>query len=102
MTNLADIRKQIEALEAQAAALVQKEKQGAIAQAKKIIAEFNLTATDLGFGGSRRASRGPRSGAAVKYRNAKGETWSGGRGRKPKWVSEALARGEDIEKYRVG
>jgi DNA-binding protein H-NS len=39
--------------------------------------------------------------AAVMYQ--KGDlTWSGAaRGRKPKWVIEAQAAGEDIEKYRV-
>ena len=39
--------------------------------------------------------------AVVKYRGPNGETWSGGRGRKPAWVQAILDAGGDIEKYRV-
>jgi len=37
----------------------------------------------------------------VKYKNANGETWAGGLGRKPRWVADILAQGGDIEQYRV-
>ncbi|EHL24800.1 histone family protein nucleoid-structuring protein H-NS [Acidovorax sp. NO-1] len=37
----------------------------------------------------------------VKYRNELGETWGGGVGPRPKWIKDAIARGEDIEKYSV-
>lgn len=39
--------------------------------------------------------------AVVKYRGPNGETWGGGRGRKPTWVQEIVDAGGDIEKYRV-
>ncbi|WP_458096171.1 H-NS histone family protein [Roseomonas sp. WA12] len=35
---------------------------------------------------------------AAKYRNETGETWSG-RGRMPKWLSEAVGRGRDKEDF---
>ncbi len=39
--------------------------------------------------------------AAPKYRGPNGETWGGGRGKRPQWVNAALAAGVDLEKYRV-
>jgi DNA-binding protein H-NS len=39
--------------------------------------------------------------AEVKYRGPNGETWGGGRGRKPGWVQAILDAGGDIEKYKV-
>jgi len=44
------------------------------------------------------AKSGP---AAVKFRNDQGETWSGGRGRKPNWVLEVVNSGGDMEKFRI-
>ncbi|NKC30254.1 H-NS histone family protein [Falsiroseomonas selenitidurans] len=50
------------------------------------------------------AKRKPRKDAgrsvAAKYRSPTGATWSG-RGRRPGWVTEALARGTDLEAFRV-
>ena len=37
----------------------------------------------------------------VKYRGPNGETWGGGRGRKPAWVQAILDAGGDIEKFKV-
>jgi DNA-binding protein H-NS len=37
----------------------------------------------------------------VKYRGPNGETWGGGRGRKPRWVQEALKAGKKIEDFAV-
>ena len=30
-----------------------------------------------------------------------GETWSGGRGRKPRWVTEALAAGKSLSDFEI-
>ena len=37
----------------------------------------------------------------VKYRGPNGETWSGGRGRKPGWVQAIVDAGGNIEDYKV-
>lgn len=37
----------------------------------------------------------------VTYRGPNGETWGGGRGRKPAWVQAILDAGGDIEKFKV-
>ncbi|RYX90588.1 MAG: H-NS histone family protein, partial [Bradyrhizobiaceae bacterium] len=36
-----------------------------------------------------------------RYRGPAGETWSGGRGRKPRWVSEALAAGKSLSDFEI-
>ena len=42
-----------------------------------------------------------KASAVVKYRGPNGETWSGGRGRKPAWIQKILDDGGDIEKYKI-
>ncbi|WP_439594868.1 H-NS histone family protein [Falsiroseomonas sp.] len=48
--------------------------------------------------------RKPRKDAgqpvAVKYRSPTGDTWSG-RGRRPGWLTEALAKGKSVEDFRA-
>ncbi|MDR2851801.1 MAG: H-NS histone family protein [Burkholderiaceae bacterium] len=89
----------IEQLRKEAQVLRNQERVGVIEELRAKIAEYEISASDLKL--SPRRSR--RSDArVVKYRNpATGETWSGGRGRKPRWIQEALARGEDIARYKI-
>jgi len=79
---------------------------------KNKVAEYGFTPSQifgntLGASNSLRAPRGTnkeKKGTPVKvikYKNADGLTWSGGRGPKPKWVVEVLSTGGDIEQYRV-
>ena len=82
-----------------------------LAELKKQIADYGFTAADLFE--QPKPPRKPRTAnkakddaakptAEAKYRNPKtGETWSGGRGRKPAWVVEATAKGIDIETFRI-
>ena len=72
---------------------------------KQKMKSYGLTAQDLGLPGSRatprRKSAGPAVKTVVKYRGPDGEGWSGGRGRKPRWVTEALAKGKKLEDFAV-
>jgi DNA-binding protein H-NS len=99
MSTYAEIQKQITELQKKAAQLKTQERQQAIAQAKALIAEHGLSAQELGLSGNARKSA--RNKSKVKYRDGQGNTWSGGRGRKPDWVKAILAAGQDIEKYAV-
>jgi DNA-binding protein H-NS len=73
-----------------------------VADIKEKIEAYGLTAQDLGFGGSTRKTRAPAAKkTAVRYRGPNGETWSGGRGRKPRWVTEALAKGKKLEDFEI-
>ena len=50
---------------------------------------------------AKRAASTPAPKAAAKYRSPTGETWSGGRGRKPRWVTEALAAGKSLTDFEI-
>jgi len=103
---LAEINESIAALQKEAADLIQAEKATIIEDMKKNIADFGITADELGFGvpakaASKSKSSAPKTKAPVMYKNDEGKTWSGGRGPKPKWIKEIQDAGGDIEKYRV-
>jgi DNA-binding protein H-NS len=116
-----DMQKQIQALQAKAAELRKKEAEEVIARIKEAIAEYQLTASDLGLGAKRRpktkaASVVPRKKSAaqaktskrgrtlgkvpVKYRDKSGNTWTG-RGNQPVWLREAIKGGAKLESFRV-
>jgi DNA-binding protein H-NS len=90
------IRAQIAKLEQQAETLRQTQVKAVIAQLKKTIDEYGLTAEELGLGavkakakalrGVRKAAGTRKSVGAAKYRDPKsGQTWTG-RGRPPAWI----------------
>lgn len=93
-------------LRKQAEELRNHERAGIIDQVLQQIAEYSLTAADLKLSG--RASKGTsssqktkRTPAPAKYQGPDGQTWSGGRGRKPGWVTEALAAGKSLSDYEI-
>ena len=92
-----------------AKAALQEKKQGARAQ---LIEEMRQKAAQLGLElgdlldkpGPRTNVRKPRSDAgkavAAKYRSPEGETWTG-RGRMPRWLTEAMHHGKAKEDFAV-
>ncbi len=100
---------QIAQLRKQADELRNRERSGVIDDIRKKISEYGLTAADLKLsagrtgaasGGKRNVAAAPVKSAA-KYRSEAGETWSGGRGRKPRWVTEALAAGKSLSDFEI-
>lgn len=90
-----DLLAQREALEAQINEVLQKEKAGAITQARELVASFSLTEADV-FPSGRRTSSIKGTTVAPKYRNPNtGETWTG-RGKAPAWI-----RNEDRTKFAI-
>ncbi|TXI72679.1 MAG: H-NS histone family protein [Dokdonella sp.] len=90
----AELEKQIEATRSLEVA-------AAIAQAKQLIAEYGLTATDLGFRfavGAPSVVTKVRSPVAAKYRGPQGETWSG-RGKAPKWLTSLIDQGREKDEF---
>lgn len=100
-----ELQAQIKKLTEQAQAVKKTEIETVLKDMKANIEKYGLTADQLGFTTApkktvKKASTGTK-GAVVMYQNGD-LTWSGAaRGRKPKWVMEAQAAGEDLEKYRV-
>lgn len=86
MATYKQLTAQLEKLQVQVVEAREKEIEATIAQIKAQIAEYDITAEELGFSG-KRESRG-QSGLPAKYRNPKtGQTWSG-RGRVPGWIGK--------------
>jgi DNA-binding protein H-NS len=98
-----ELKEQAEKLLAEAERMREQEISEAIADIRKKIDVYGLTAADLGLarntGGP--ISRPKAAKSAVKYRGPNGEPWSGGRGRKPQWVAQALKDGRDLEEFAV-
>ncbi len=109
-SSLADINSQIKKhdeqiaqLRKQAEDLRNQERAGVIEELRKKIAEFGLTAADLKLSarGGKRTAGVVAAKTAAKYRSPNGETWSGGRGRKPRWITEALAAGKSLSDFEI-
>lgn len=108
---LSQIEAQIKKLQAEAAALREKEVAGVVARIRDAIQHYGLTADQL-FGSSARKKKGPSPVAekpakkrakvgkvAIKYRDGE-NTWTG-RGNKPRWLTARLAEGKKIEDFAV-
>lgn len=78
-----------------------RERQEALKAAEKAAAEFGFSLTELA---GEKKGRGPAKGstAKAKYRNPDdpSQTWSG-RGRKPQWIHDALAKGTDVADLEI-
>ncbi len=103
MATYLELKAKAEKMMAEAEELRVKELEDVINDVKEKIKTYGLTAQDLGLiSGGRKKRAAPSSDKAVaKYRGPNGEMWSGGRGRKPRWVTEALAKGKKLEDFAI-
>ncbi len=87
MSNYQELLKQREELEAKIREARQLELKDAIAKARALVTQFELTVDDV-FSGGRRPGKGTGAKVEPKYRNpATGETWTG-RGKAPRWIAD--------------
>lgn len=111
--NLAAIDQQIADLMAKKKAVVDSTRKEELKKARTAIALYGFTLAELGLGERKKRSdpaakpkaksktrtKTKKAKAPAKYANPvnAGETWAGGRGAKPKWVKEHLAKGGQID-----
>ncbi|WP_413437018.1 H-NS family nucleoid-associated regulatory protein [Sulfuriferula sp. GW1] len=95
MATYKEIKNKIAQLEKEAEALRKAELLAVITEIKAKMAEYGITSKDLGVI-KNKTRKQPGKTSPARYRNKEGQTWSG-RGRKPKWVIEALATGKTLE-----
>lgn len=99
MASYQELMTQIEGLKRQAEDARKQEIAGAIAEIKRIMAQYGIEPGDLfpaRGGKAKRATVG-----VIKYRDpVSGAGWSG-RGRRPGWVADLEAQGKTIEDCRV-
>ena len=119
MSSYAQMIAQIEELKKQAEKTRKEEFSSVLKTIKKQIADYGITAEDLGLSasapgkggrktkGAAKPGRKPRtkratSGTKVapKYRDEAGNTWTG-RGKQPKWVVSAIAMGRTLESLLI-
>lgn len=61
---------------------------------KQAIAQFRLEPDDL-------FDEEAAETTTAQYQDANGNTW-GGRGRRPNWLNDAIARGKNLEDFLLG
>lgn len=102
MATYLELKQKAENLMAEAEAMRQKEIDDVIADIKAKMKAYGLSAQDLGLvGAPRRRGAAAKGNPVIKFRGPNGETWSGGRGRKPQWVAQVLKSGQKIEDFAV-
>lgn len=94
MSDLPSLLAQKAALDAQIEEARKAQRTEALGRVSALMAENGLTTTDL-----IRADRKPRK-VEPKFRDHAGNTWTG-RGKQPKWLAEAIARGQSIESFLI-
>jgi DNA-binding protein H-NS len=97
MSSYTELLKQIETLQKQAEEIRSTERAEAIMEIREKIADYGLTAAQLGFKAS-----GPLAGkkAAIRFRDHSGNVWSG-RGHRPRWLKAELEQGKKLEDFLV-
>lgn len=102
MATYQEIVQKISELQKQAEEIKAREQATVIADIREKIEQYGLTAEDLGFGG--KAAAGKKTTAArkvpVRYRDSAGNTWTG-RGKRPGWLTQALASGKAMEDFLI-
>jgi len=98
MATYKELKAQAEALLKQAETARRAEISAVVAEIQARMREYGITIDDLKGGAKKSKSRGA---VAAKYRNpATGDSWSG-RGRAPRWLSDAIAGGRSKEEFKV-
>ena len=121
MATYSEMMAQIEDLRKQAEKQRKEEYSAVLKTIKKQIAEFNITAEELGFSaGATHAKRGRKPGrpaakpgrkprakratagtkVAPKYKDDAGNTWTG-RGKMPTWLAKSVAEGRTLESFLI-
>lgn len=96
-----ELTERIRELEAQRAAVRDREVADVIARMRETIELYGLTAEELGFAPPPPPSANGRHGPRPpKYADGQGHTWSG-LGPRPRWLKEALAAGRTEDELRV-
>lgn len=101
-TKLDELQQKINALQKERDDLLAKEKASAIEQINSMIVSFGITVDDLDIehgAPSRFVRPTTKSKVPMKYKSGS-NAWSG-RGRKPKWVDDHLAKGGKIDDLLV-
>jgi DNA-binding protein H-NS len=95
MASYKDLQQQIAELQRQAAEARKSEIASVVADIRAKMAEYGISVGDLGGSKTRGVAVAP------KYRDAStGQTWTG-RGKRPRWLAEAVSQGRSVESFLI-
>ncbi len=98
MASYQEILSQIEELKRKAEEARKQEMSGALAEIRRLMAEFGITVEDIVGRAGKAKSKG---GMVAKYRDPdSGKTWTG-RGRRPAWVAELEKQGKSLDSCKI-
>lgn len=101
MATYQEIVQKISELQKQAEEIKAREQSAVIADIREKIEQYGLTAEDLGFGAKAPAGKKTANRKVpVRYRDNAGNTWTG-RGKRPGWLTQALAQGKSVEDFLI-
>lgn len=100
MATYQEIVQKINELQKQAEEIKSREQAAVIADIREKIDQYGLTADDLGFGAKPTAGKKASRKVPVRYRDTAGNTWTG-RGKRPGWLTAALANGKTVEDFLI-
>lgn len=86
MDNYQELIAQKEELDKQIEAVRKADRAEALAQAKRMVVFFGLSAAELGFASAVKRAKRVQKAIPAKYFGPNGATWSG-HGRAPKWLT---------------
>jgi len=96
---LEELRIEREKLDKQIAAIEVEEKRKVLAQVRELVSKAGLTAEDI-FGHAKKGKSASSSPAKYRHPDNPALTWTGV-GRKPKWLTNALAGGKTLEAFAI-
>ena len=101
-TELQELIDQQKALDEKIKTLRAAEKGDVVAKIKKQIADYAITAEELGFTVKAAKGKAAKAAPVVKYRNPENHTETyGGKGPKPKWLDDAIKAGKTMDYFKV-
>lgn len=100
MANINDQVVELEELQKQIDARKATLRKDAIAEAQRIIDQFDLTSSEFRFRDIEAARKAKRAPVLPKYKGPNGELWTG-RGRTPKWAEKVMNEGGNIADYLI-
>jgi DNA-binding protein H-NS len=101
MSQYHELLSQIAHLNQQAEAIRRQEIGGIVTEIRQLMAQYQLTAADLGFFSETPRMKSTRAPVPPKYRDPmSGKTWSG-RGLAPKWVAALAEQGKTLDDCRI-
>ena len=107
MSNLQNLLRQKADLEQAIENEIKQTRESSLARVHALMDELGVSVSDLRGGGKAGAKAGGKASVktglkvAAKYRDAAtGQSWSG-RGLKPRWLTQALADGRQLEDFAI-